>query len=180
MSQKRKAGDAAIDGRDVPQVKKQRSFKPRGGGGRGQNKPGLTRGKKPSHDDETKADSTSSLKSRIRNLTRLLEHLDRDAKNKVPANVRNERERELEACKHELAEKLATDRETDFRNKIIGKYHHIRFFGRSRERSMHVQIVRVLTVGRASKGYADRQTPHQAAEHNRGQFGKSGSTKQNP
>jgi len=133
MSQKRKHGDTADGGRDAPHFKKQRSFKPRGGG-RGQ--PGSSRGTKPSHgDDETKADSASSLKSRIRNLTRLLGHLDKDAANKVPANVRNERERELEACKHELAEKLATDRETDFRNKTIGKYHHIRFFGKSQEQA---------------------------------------------
>jgi hypothetical protein len=49
----------------------------------------------------------------------------------MPAQVREERERELEACEVELAEKQAAARESEFRNKIIGKYHHIRFFGKS-------------------------------------------------
>jgi hypothetical protein len=175
MSQKRKHTDAAEGASDAPHFKKQRSFKPRGGG-RGQSTSG--RGRRPADSDESKADSTSSLKSRIRNLTRLLEHLDKDAKNKVPANVRNERERELEACKHELAEKLAADREQDFRNKIIGKYHHIRFFGTSQEARAAPQGGQMLTVCRAPKGYADCQTPHEAAFRSGRQFGKSCPTKQ--
>ena len=77
-----------------------------------------------------KGDSTSVLKNRIRNLKRLLSHVDNDAGNKMPANIRIERERELETCEHELEEKQTQQRETDFRNKIIGRYHHIRFFGK--------------------------------------------------
>jgi hypothetical protein len=111
MSHKRKHTDTVDGEKDASSFKKHKSFKRR---------------KDPSHHDEPKVESASSLKSRLRNLTRLLEH----AKDKMPANVRNERERELEACKHELAEKLAADREADFRNKLIGKYHHIRFFGK--------------------------------------------------
>jgi hypothetical protein len=128
MSQKRKHGDATEGSGDASHIKRQRSFKPRGGG-RGKPQPGQARGRQSHGNDEAKDDSISSLKNRIRNLTRLLGHLDKNEKNKVPATVRDERERELEACKHELEEKLAEDRESDFRNKIIGKYHHIRFFG---------------------------------------------------
>jgi hypothetical protein len=153
MSQKRKHGDAADGGGDAPHFKKQRSFKPRGGE-RGKPQPGQARGRQAHGDDQAQADSTSSLKSRIRNLTRLLGHLDKDKKNKVPANVRNERERELEACKHELEEKLAEDRESNFRNKIIGKYHHIRFFGETR--SLGAGSDRHLTAYRASKGHSER------------------------
>ncbi|KAJ4304767.1 hypothetical protein N0V90_000295 [Kalmusia sp. IMI 367209] len=46
--------------------------------------------------------------------------------------IRIERERELESCKHELEEKRTAQREGEFRNKIIGKYHHIRFFERQK------------------------------------------------
>jgi flagellar biosynthesis/type III secretory pathway chaperone len=71
----------------------------------------------------------SEVKSRARDLRRLLEHVDNEPKHKMPANVRIDRERELEACEHELAEKTAAAREAELRNKMIGKYHQVRFFG---------------------------------------------------
>lgn len=78
---------------------------------------------------EPKANSTNKLKSRIRDLKRLLEHVDNVPKHKMSATQRVERERELEACEHELAEKVAAGQEAAFRNKMISKYHQIRFFG---------------------------------------------------
>ncbi|PVH97591.1 hypothetical protein DM02DRAFT_658173 [Periconia macrospinosa] len=86
----------------------------------------------PATENAAKVDSTSVLKNRIRDLKRLLSHIDNDADSKMPANIRIDRERELETCEHELAEKLIQQRETNFRNKIISKYHHIRFFERQR------------------------------------------------
>jgi hypothetical protein len=50
----------------------------------------------------------------------------------MSASNRIERERELEACQHELQEKLESTREAEYRKKIIGKYHHIRFFDRQK------------------------------------------------
>ncbi|KAF2680368.1 hypothetical protein K458DRAFT_373644 [Lentithecium fluviatile CBS 122367] len=160
MSQKRKHADVADGGRGGPNFKKQRPFKP---AGPGQKKYGPKHGKKASHGDEPKADSTGSLKSRIRNLTRLLEHVGNDAMNKMPATVRNERERELEACKHELTEKLAADREAEFRNKIIGKYHHIRFFERQKATRTVKRLTKQLsTVEDNSERAALRSRIHNA------------------
>jgi hypothetical protein len=50
----------------------------------------------------------------------------------MSASNRIERERELEACEHELQEKLESSREAEYRKKMIGKYHHIRFFDRQK------------------------------------------------
>lgn len=136
MSQKRKHSDVADGGHGAPHSKRRRPFGP---GGQHKGRP--RRGKTAAADDERKTDSTSALKSRIRNLTRLLGHVEKDEKNKMPVTVRNERERELEACRRELAEKQAADREAEFRNKIIGKYHHVRFF----ERQKATRIVKRLT-----------------------------------
>lgn len=132
MSQKRRHHEAASGDSVAENPKKQRpNFEPR----RKQlNSRGQKRGYNQSNasHDEPKADSTSALKSRIRDLRRLLDHVDKDLKHKMPAGVRIERERELATCEHELAEKQAAEREAEFRNKIIGKYHHIRFFGQSK------------------------------------------------
>jgi hypothetical protein len=49
----------------------------------------------------------------------------------MPAGVRIERERELAACQHELAEKTAAAQEAERRRNLISKYHHVRFFGMS-------------------------------------------------
>lgn len=49
----------------------------------------------------------------------------------MSAGMRVERERELEACEHELKEKVEQTREAEYRTKIIGKYHQVRFFGKS-------------------------------------------------
>lgn len=75
--------------------------------------------------------SINALKTKIRDITRLLTRADNDPNNKMPQGIRIERERELESCKHELEEKQVVKKEAAFRNKIIGKYHHIRFFGQS-------------------------------------------------
>lgn len=89
----------------------------------------LSRTGYPKRAPKEQSNSTSALKNRIRDLRRLLGHLDNDPTSKMPADVRVERERELEACEHDLGEKQAADKEEEFKRKIIGKYHGIRFFG---------------------------------------------------
>lgn len=122
MSQKRKHTDGAEDAAPKP-FKKQRSFKP----GDGQHKP---KGKRPhlSHDDDNTR-SINALKSRIRDLKRLLAHIENVPKHKMSAGARQERERELEACEHEVAEKQRMNHEDAYRQKMIGRYHQVRFFG---------------------------------------------------
>jgi hypothetical protein len=127
MSQKRKHVEAGDTATDAPKGKKQRPFHAR------------SRGPKKSNtaQSDSNTDSTGALKRRIRDLKRVLSHADNNATKKMPATVRIVQERELEACEHELAEKLAHKQETDFRTKIIGKYHHIRFFGQSTVQFLH-------------------------------------------
>jgi hypothetical protein len=124
MSHKRKREEVTDAGHDRSEPSKQTtlkpgktSFKPRGRGAYTSNA-------------EPKTNATNALKNRIRSLRRLLEHVDNVPKHKMPANVRIERDRELEACEHELAEKTAAGREAELRNKMIGKYHQVRFFGK--------------------------------------------------
>lgn len=125
MSQKRKHVEQSEDASSAPKTfKKHRAFKP------GQNHQQPKNSKRPnlSHDDEN-GRSTNALKSRIRDLKRFLAHMDSVEKHKMSAGARQERERELEACEHELAEKVNATREAEYRKKMIGKYHQVRFFG---------------------------------------------------
>ncbi|KAI4960318.1 hypothetical protein J4E86_001940 [Alternaria arbusti] len=126
MSQKRKHAEATESSSSAPKpFKKHRAFKP------GQSHP---KSKKRPHvsSDIDKSTSTNALKSRIRDLKRLLAHVDNVGDHKMSAGNRVERERELEACQHELQEKLESSREAEYRKKMIGKYHHIRFFDRQK------------------------------------------------
>ncbi|KAH9873332.1 hypothetical protein J1614_005730 [Plenodomus biglobosus] len=122
MSQKRKHDDTA----DGPS-KKFRSFKPTGSG----DAPHKRKRPQIDHDSE-KGASIHTLKSRIRDLKRLLAHVDHVGDHKMSASTRIERERELEACEHELAEKIEGSREAAYRQKMIGKYHQVRFFDRQK------------------------------------------------
>jgi hypothetical protein len=125
MSQKRKRTETSGDASSAPKPFKQhRAFRP------GQSHQQPTHRKRPnfSHDDEN-GRSTNALKSRIRDLKRFLVHMDSVEKHKMSAGARQERERELEACEHELAEKVSASREAEYRKKMIGKYHQVRFFG---------------------------------------------------
>jgi hypothetical protein len=125
MSQKRKHTETAEETSSAPKpFKKHRAFKP----GQNHQQPKHRR-LNLSHDDEH-GRSTNALKSRIRDLKRFMTHMDSVEKHKMSAGARQERERELEACEHELAEKLLATREADYRSKMIGKYHQVRFFGR--------------------------------------------------
>lgn len=126
MSQKRKHSESLGDSNAAPKsFKKPRAFKP------GQNHQSQHR-KRPnfSNDNDDNTRSTNALKSRIRDLKRLLAHVENVPKHKMSAGARQERERELEAAEHELAEKLNSSREAEYRKKMIGKYHQVRFFGR--------------------------------------------------
>ena len=70
-----------------------------------------------------KAHPVNELKSEVRSLKRLLERNDR-----LPATVRQEKERALQTAQHELQE---AD-EAKKRSEMIGKYHKIRFFDRQK------------------------------------------------
>jgi hypothetical protein len=127
MSQKRKHVDTPEDASSAPKpFKKHRAFQP----GQGYQKPKNNKRPNLSHDDDN-GRSANALKSRIRDLKRLLAHIDNVPKHKMSAGARQERERELEACEHELAEKQSSSREAEYRKKMIGKYHQVRFFGTS-------------------------------------------------
>lgn len=127
MSQKRKHDDAHEDSGSAPKpFKKYRAFKP----GQSHEQPKHRKRPNISHDNEN-GRTPNALKSRIRDLKRLLVHIDNVPKHRMSAGARQERERELEACEHELAEKIKANREAEYRDKMIGKYHQVRFFGRS-------------------------------------------------
>ncbi|KAH7082223.1 hypothetical protein FB567DRAFT_562055 [Paraphoma chrysanthemicola] len=128
MSQKRKHGESADGDISAPKpFKKHRTFKP------GQSHLQPKHHKRPnfSHDDDN-GRSVNALKSRIRDLKRLLAHVENVPKHKMSAGARQERERELEACEHELSEKLRGSREAEYRKKMIRKYHQVRFFDRQK------------------------------------------------
>lgn len=68
----------------------------------------------------TKSASINQLKSKIRDLTRALEHSDH-----LPAGVRIEKERALVGYKQDV-EKIHEDRR---KNELVKRYHMVRFFG---------------------------------------------------
>ena len=68
----------------------------------------------------TKSPSINHLKSKIRDLTRALEHSDH-----LPPGVRIEKERALAGYKQDV-EKIHKDKR---KNELIKKYHMVRFFG---------------------------------------------------
>lgn len=123
MSQKRKHTEASEASNSAPKpFKRHRAFKPGSGHQKPKKRPQVS-------SDIDKSTSTHALKSRIRDLKRLLAHVDNVGDHKMSASSRIERERELEACEHELREKLESSREAEYRRKMIGKYHQVRFFG---------------------------------------------------
>jgi hypothetical protein len=79
--------------------------------------------KKPRRNDPLQrpahASSVNPIKKRIRDVTRQLQS------DNLPANVRIESERALAAYEQELADAMAAK----LRNKMIEKYHMVRFFG---------------------------------------------------
>jgi type VI protein secretion system component VasF len=123
MSQKRKHADLADGHDDAQKSSRKKHFRT------GNTHPHPKGKRLHQSNAEPKPNATNALKSRVRDLRRLLEKLDNDPKYKMPANIRMERERELEATEHKLAEKTAAAREAELRKKMIGKYHQVRFFG---------------------------------------------------
>ncbi|KZM24828.1 hypothetical protein ST47_g4065 [Ascochyta rabiei] len=132
MSQKRKHEEVAdIEAANPATTKKPRSFP----------NASKTRHKRPNAAKDKDSDygaSANALKNRIRDLKRLLAHVDNVPKHKMSASSRIERERELEACEHELEEKTTKARESEYRKKIIGKYHQVRFFGKASWKMVHL------------------------------------------
>ncbi|EUC48882.1 hypothetical protein COCMIDRAFT_86144 [Bipolaris oryzae ATCC 44560] len=126
MSQKRKYAEASEASNSAPKpFKRHRAFKPGSGHQKPKKRPQVS-------SDIDKSTSTHALKSRIRDLRRLLAHVDNVGDHKMSASNRIERERELEACEHELREKMESSREAEYRKKMIGKYHQVRFFDRQK------------------------------------------------
>jgi hypothetical protein len=123
MSQKRKHTETFEASSSAPKpFKKHRAFKPGETHQKSKRRPHVS-------NDIDSTTSTNALKSRIRDLKRLLVHVDSVGDHKMSAGKRVERERELEACEHELKEKIESSREAEIRKKTIGKYHQVRFFG---------------------------------------------------
>ncbi|KAL9103447.1 MAG: hypothetical protein Q9163_001510 [Psora crenata] len=71
----------------------------------------------------TRSTSVNAIKSKVRDLTRLLQHSDR-----LPADVRIEKERALAGYKNDLENALREKQ----KQQIIGKYHMVRFFDRQK------------------------------------------------
>ena len=68
----------------------------------------------------TKSTPVNPIKSKIHDVTRLLQHAEH-----LPADVRVEKERELEGYKHDL-EKIEEEKR---KQHLIKRYHMVRFFG---------------------------------------------------
>jgi type VI protein secretion system component VasF len=126
MSQKRKLDQVAeVESADASDASSASTTK--------KSRPHAKKHKRPTNKDDGYGASASALKNRIRDLKRLLAHVENVPKHKMSAGARIERERELEACEHELAEKTMKAHESEHRKKMIGKYHQVRFFGKSAE-----------------------------------------------
>jgi hypothetical protein len=155
MSQKRKHGETLDSSSSTPKpFKKHRAFTP----GQSHQKP-----KKRPHvsNDIDSTTSNNALKSRIRDLKRLLVHVENVGNHKMSAGKRVERERELEACEHELKEKIESSREAEYRKKMIGKYHQVRFFGKwtcacaQRQGELHLRMIaNAPQIVRRAPGYS--------------------------
>ena len=157
MSQKRKHAEFSdIAPSNDKSFKKHRPFKP----SNGQHKP-----RRPQvSNDISKSTSTNALKSRIRDLKRLLAHVENVEGHKMSAGMRVERERELEACEHELKEKVESSREAAYRQKMIGKYHQVRFFGEFAQ-AQKICLARILIMNRPSKSDTHTQATEEGAVH---------------
>ncbi|KAF2738735.1 hypothetical protein EJ04DRAFT_532180 [Polyplosphaeria fusca] len=152
MSHKRKATELAGEKHEDKRPEKKHRFS---------DKRGSKGHKQEQHGDDHK--QTTSLKRRARDLRRLLEHVDNEPANKMPANVRVERERELEACEHELEERNAAAREAEHRTKMISKYHYIRFLERRKTSRILKKLQRELsTIQDRSKKATLQQRIHNA------------------
>jgi len=88
--------------------------------GNGPKPPKKPRRSEPVHKKQVHTSSVNSIKKRIRDVTRRLERSE-----DLPANIRVEDERALTAYQQELA---AAEAEK-VRQKMIKKYHMVRFFG---------------------------------------------------
>lgn len=97
------------------------------------------------------ASSVNAVKKRIRDVTRLLSRGD-----DLPADVRLENERALAAYKQELAE---ADEEK-VRQRMIKKYHMVRFFGKSG--SKLCAVIMSSYQGRETKSHQNAQEAKEA------------------
>ena len=101
------------------------------------------------------ASSVNTIKKRIRDVRRKIEHAE-----ELPANVRDEAERALAVYEQDLAEAEAEKT----RQKMIKKYHMVRFFGKQ---SPTLCCVLVLILLRTAKGHSTFESATQAFVGNR-------------
>ncbi|KAK3948245.1 hypothetical protein QBC32DRAFT_63177 [Pseudoneurospora amorphoporcata] len=78
----------------------------------------------------------SQIKKRVRAIERLLQHKNE----KLPANVRNDLERELQAHK----QRMYDESDKRLRSKMISKYHMVRFFERKKAERLAKQLKKQL------------------------------------
>ncbi len=101
--------------------------------------------KPPPHKSAARTTSVNAIKKRIRDVKRRLERLQ-----DLPADVRVENERALAAYEQEL---VAAEEEK-VKQKMIKKYHMVRFFGMQ---TLQNHAYKLLTSHRASKSHAPAQ-----------------------
>ncbi|KAL1653957.1 hypothetical protein SLS61_003358 [Didymella pomorum] len=158
MSQKRKHEEVGdLDAANPSTSKKPRSFP----------HAGKTRHKRPNAAKDADSEygaSANALKNRIRDLKRLLAHVDNVPKHKMSASSRIERERELAACEHELEEKTQRARESEHRKKMIGKYHQVRFFDRQKATRVMKRLKKELAAAEDEDEKSDLQRKLHNAE----------------
>ncbi|OCL12455.1 hypothetical protein AOQ84DRAFT_285170 [Glonium stellatum] len=126
----------------MPVAKKRRDGRPAGGPKRPFSAKGTQRPK--GSQNLKKPVVFNSLKTQIRDLKRLLEHGD----DRMPADIRIIRERELAACEHELAQKQAESQAAARRKRMISKYHQVRFFDRQKATRALKKIRRELNTAK--------------------------------
>ena len=111
--------------------------------------------KSTSQQSTSNSRSINPIKSRIRDLTRLLEH-----SNQLPAGVRIEKERALAGYKQDLEHALLEKH----RHQMISKYHMVRFFERQKaSRNLKKLKTRLASVPNGSSDQVNLQEAvHQA------------------
>jgi hypothetical protein len=82
-----------------------------------------TVGRRPQRDNDSQRSlpSANELKTKIRDVKRLLNHSDKD----MPADMRIEKERELKGYQRDLEEVESRKKKSE----MISKYHFVRFLG---------------------------------------------------
>ncbi|KAH7047337.1 hypothetical protein B0J12DRAFT_741268 [Macrophomina phaseolina] len=100
--------------------------------------------------------SLNPLKARIRDLRRQLDRTGED----MPANIRVDKERELQACEHELSVAEAERVKQD----MIPRYHKVRFFERQKATRFLKKAVKRLNDNSDPEKHADLEREQHICE----------------